>query len=100
MKASQEIALLRTDLADLLDGSPPSAPGAVKRGFVYQPAGAASGLTVSYELYRPDNVLFASGFAGEVGSTGRYVKVFTLTDPEGWFVVVDDDAGGHACKMF
>jgi len=99
VKASKEIALLRNDLADLLDGSSSSAL-TVKRGFVYQPASAASGLTVSYELRRPDHTIYESGTAEEVDLTGRYVKIWTLTTPDTWYVLINDSAGGKACKMF
>ena len=101
MKASQEIALLRHALVGLLDGSPPTASEVEKRGFVYQPANATSGLIVSYELYTSDKMLYESGSAGEVGLSGRYVKVFDILAPMvGWFVLINDNAGGKGCKMF
>lgn len=71
------------------------------REFVYQTAGAATGLLVQYEVFRPDKTLDSdqSGVASEIGTTGRYFGSFTCDGP-GWIVMINDEAGGRAVKRF
>ena len=68
---------------------------------IYQAAGAGTGKTVQVDVYRPDKTKddTQSGPAQEVGTTGRYYKNFTATDPD-WFVEVSDSAGGKAVRCF
>ena len=94
MKASREIALLRALLAERLGG-------VGEQKFVYQAGGAQSGLTVMFHVYRPNDTedVAQSDTADEVGETGRYVGSFIASGP-GWYVLIDDSAGGHAVKQF
>jgi len=66
---------------------------------LYQAAGAGTGKTVQFDVYKPDKSLDAvqSGVGAEVGTTGRYHKSFDADAP-GWFVEISDDAGGKAVK--
>lgn len=66
---------------------------------LYQAAGAGTGKTVQFDVYKPDKSLDAvqSGAGAEIGTTGRYHKSFDADAP-GWFVEISDDAGGKAIK--
>lgn len=94
MKASREILLLRLALTGQL-------PILRDRTFVYQAANSASGLLVTFNVYRADGTEDESqeGIAQEVGVTGRYVGRLT-TDRPGWFVLIHDSAGGEGVKQF
>jgi hypothetical protein len=66
---------------------------------LYQAAGAGTGKTVQFDVYKPDKSLdiTQSGVGTEVGTTGRYHKSLDVDAP-GWFVEISDDAGGKAVK--
>ena len=66
---------------------------------LYQAAGAGTGKTVQFDVFKPDKSLDAgqSGVGVEVGATGRYHKSFDADAP-GWFVEISDNAGGKAVK--
>lgn len=66
---------------------------------LYQAAGAGTGKTVQFDVYKPDKSLDVtqSGVGTEVGTTGRYHKSLDVDAP-GWFVEISDDAGGKAIK--
>ena len=66
---------------------------------LYQAAGAGTGKTVQFDVYKPDKSIDAvqSGVGAEVGTTGRYHKSLDVDAP-GWFVEISDDAGGKAIK--
>jgi len=92
MKASREIQLLRRALSGHV---------VRERTFVYQAAAVATGLVVTFEVYRPDGTKDEGqgGVASEIGTTGRYLGALT-TDKPGWFVLIHDSAGGEAVKQF
>ena len=94
MKASLEIAKLRRLLDERLGG-------AGVKTFLYQPSGAATGIMVVYSVYTPEEVkdTSQSGNATEIGTTGRYSGSFVADGP-GWFVLIDDSAGGYAFIRF
>ena len=93
-KVSRELTLLRALLKERL-----LPPGATQ--VLYQPAGAASGLIVTMDVYMPDKTKddTQSGIAVEIGTTGRYYWMFNADRP-GWFVLIHDNAGGSAVKQF
>ncbi len=66
---------------------------------LYQAAGAGTGKTVQYDVFKPDKTLDAtqSGTANEIGTTGRYHKTFDADTP-GWTIEISDSAGGKAVK--
>ena len=68
---------------------------------MYQAAGAGTGKTVQFDIFKPDKTIDAvqSGIGAEVGTTGRYYKSFDADAP-GWTVEISDDAGGKAVKHF
>lgn len=68
---------------------------------IYQAAGAGTGKTVQFDVYKPDKTLDAtqSGMATEIGTTGRYHFSFDADAP-GWSCEISDNAGGKAVKHF
>lgn len=64
---------------------------------MYQAAGAGTGKTVQFDVFKPDKTIDAaqSGVGGEIGNTGRYYRSFDADAP-GWTVEISDDAGGRA----
>ena len=68
---------------------------------IYQGAGAATGLTVQVDVFKPDKSqdLAQSGTATEIGTTGRYHKSFDADAP-GWFVEISDSNSGKAVQNF
>ena len=94
MKASREIALLRALLAA-------QCQSAGEKEVIYQAAGAATGLTVTFDVYKPDQTkdTFQSGIAVPIGATGRYYIAFSADGP-GWFVLIEDSNDGKAVKYF
>ena len=94
MKASREIALLRAKLDELLGG-------VGEQTFIYQAANEQTGLVVSFRVFRPTGVedTAQGGIAEEVETTGWYQGSFTACG-RGWFVLIDDNVGGHAVEKF
>ena len=68
---------------------------------IYQAAGAATGLAVQMDVYKPDKSPDAvqSGAMVEVGATGRYYKSFDA-DAADWSVQCSDPSGGNAVKIY
>jgi len=103
MMASREIALLRAALLGANTSQQPVEPCSSNRTrtVLYRAAGAASGLTVQCDVYRPDTIHDEgqSGLATEVDQTGTYHFTF-VSDGPGWFVIVSDSDGGGAVKTF
>lgn len=68
---------------------------------IYQAAGAATGLMVQVDVFKPDKSqdLTQSGVATEIGTTGRYYKSFDADAP-GWVAEISDTNGGKAVQKF
>ena len=94
-KASRNITWLRAMLKERLLPT----TGVVQ--VLYQAVGAASGLIVTMDVYKPDKTKdeAQSGTALEIGTTGRYYRSFNAEEP-GWFVLIHDNAGGSAVKQY
>lgn len=94
MKVSRELQLLRASLNQIFGNSG-------LREAIYQSANAVSGLTVTFDVYKPDlsKDEVQSGTAIEIGDTGRYYLHF-ISDGPGWFVTIHDSADGKQVKHF